>query len=93
MGLPLSTICPMEPAGVGFVPGPLENGMPLLLGQYDLLKALEAELDHNDLIRDISLMQWNLKVQHIPNYSLRWPYRSISNLGHNDLHRDLADKD
>ena len=29
LGLPMSTICPMEPAGVGFVPGPPENGMHL----------------------------------------------------------------
>ena len=29
LGPPTGTICPMEPVGVGFVPGPLENGMPL----------------------------------------------------------------
>ena len=66
----MNTIYPMEPVGVEFVPGPPENGMPLQLGQYDLFKALEVELGHNDLIRDILHMQWNLKVQHIPNYSL-----------------------
>ena len=42
------------------------------------------------LIRNISLMLWNLKVQPISNYSLGWPYRSISKLGHNDLLKDLA---
>ena len=66
----MSNICPIEPAGVGFIPGPPENKMPPELGCYDLFKALEVELGHNDLIRDISLMQWNLKVQLIPNYSL-----------------------
>ena len=66
----MSTICPIEPLGVGFVPGPPENGMPPLLGCYDLFNAWEAELGHSDLIRDILLMQWNLKVQPIPNYSL-----------------------
>ena len=34
------------------------------------LNASEAELGHSDLIRNISLMQWNLKVQVTPNYSL-----------------------
>ena len=34
------------------------------------LNALEAELGHSDLIRSISLMQWNLKVQVTPNYFL-----------------------
>ena len=63
----------MELAGVGFIPGPPENRMPPQLGQYDLLKALEVELSHNDLIRDILPMQWNLKVQHIPNYFLEMP--------------------
>ena len=53
----MSTICPMESAGVGFVSGSPENGMSLLLGQYDLFKALKVALGYNDLIRDISLMQ------------------------------------
>ena len=44
--------------------------MPPQVGQYDLFEALEAELGHNDLIRNISPMQWNLKVQPISNYSL-----------------------
>ena len=33
--------------------------MPPYVGQYDLFRALEAELGYNDLIRDISPMQWN----------------------------------
>ena len=66
----MSTICPMEPADIEFIPGPPGNGMPPQLGQYNLLKALEPELGHSDLIRDILPMQWNLKVQHISNYFL-----------------------
>ena len=60
----------MKPVGVGFVSGSPENRMLPQLGQYDIFKALEEELDHNNLIRDILLMLWNLKVQNIPNYSL-----------------------
>ena len=48
------------------------------------------ELDHANLIRNISPMQWNLEVQPTSNYSLEWPYKSISELGHADLLRDLS---
>ena len=54
---------------------------------------MEAELDHNNLIRDILHMQWNLKVQNISNYFLEMALQVYINLHHNDLHRDLADKD
>ena len=64
--------------------------MPPEVGQDDLFGALEAELGHNDLIRNISPMQQNLKVQPTSNYSMGWPYRSISELGHNDLIKDLS---
>ena len=40
------------------------------MGQDDLFGALETELGHVDLIRNISLMQWNLEVQLTSNYSL-----------------------
>ena len=30
----------------------------------------KVELGHNDLISNISLMQWNLRVQIVPNYFL-----------------------
>ena len=43
------------------------------------------ELGYTDLIRNISLMQWNLEVQPTSTYFLGWPYKSISELGHTDL--------
>ena len=60
----------MDPSGVGTTSGPPENGMPPYLGHYDLYNARKVELGHNDLIRDTLPMQWNLKVQLTPNYSL-----------------------
>ena len=59
----MSTICPMGPVCVGFTPG-----MSPEVGQYDLFATLKVELDYNNLIRNISPMQWNLKVQPISNY-------------------------
>ena len=53
----------MELAHVEYTPGPPENWMPPQMGQDDLFEALEVELDHNNLIKNISPMQWNLKVQ------------------------------
>ena len=53
-----------------FILGPPEIRMPPELGHYDLFNAWKVELGHNDLIGDILLMQWNLKIQVIPNYSL-----------------------
>ena len=63
--------------------------MPPLVGQDDLFGALEAELGHNDLIRNISPIQWNLKVQPTSIIPWGWPYRSILELGHNDLLRPV----
>ena len=64
--------------------------MPPYMGQDDLFGALEAELGHNDLIRNISPMLWNLKVQPHQIIPWGWPYRSISELGNNDLLKDLS---
>ena len=41
-----------------------------LSGQYDLFGTLEAKLGHINLIKNISLMWWNLQVQPTSNYSL-----------------------
>ena len=60
----------MGPACVGYIPGPLKNHMPPYVGQDDLFEALEAALGHADLIRNSSLMQWNMEVQDTSNYSL-----------------------
>ena len=61
----------MGPACVGCTPGPPENQMSPKVGQDDLFGALEVELGHVDLIRNFSLMQWNLEVQPTSNYSLK----------------------
>ena len=47
-----------------------ENHIPPLVGQDDLFRALEVELDHIDLIRNILPMQWNMKVQPTSKYFL-----------------------
>ena len=60
----------MEPAYVGYIPGPPENQIPPEVGQDDLFGAMEVELDHIDLIRNSSCMQWNMEVQDTSNYSL-----------------------
>ena len=59
------------------------------MGQYDLLGALEVELGHIDLIRNILLMQWNMEVKPTSNYFGEWAYKTISELGHAALFRDL----
>ena len=82
----------MEPACVGYTPGPPENQIPPEIGPDDLFGALEADLGHIDLIRNFLLMQWNLEVQPTSNYSLGMALQSISKLGHADLLRDLAVK-
>ena len=66
----MSTINPMDPSGIGFTPESSENGMPPELGHCNLYNAWKAELDHNNLIKNILPMCWSLKVQLIPNYSL-----------------------
>ena len=43
---------PMGPACVGYTPGPTENQIPLSVGQDDLFGALEAKLDHTNIIRE-----------------------------------------
>ena len=61
---------PIRPVCVGYTPGHPENQIPPYVGQDDLFGALELELGHVDLIRNFSLMQWNLEVQLTSNYSL-----------------------
>ena len=61
----------MEPVYGGYIPGPPRNQMPPLVGQDDLFKALQAEIGHIDLIRNISPMPWNSKVQLTSKYSLQ----------------------
>ena len=70
LGLYVSTIWPMEPACVGYTPGPPENWMLPQVGQDDLFEALEVKLGHSDLFKNISPMQRNLKVKPTSNYSL-----------------------
>ena len=59
-------------------------------GSNDLFEALQVKLGHIDLIRNISPMQSNRKVQLTSKY---WPYKSILKLGHNDLSKDLLCED
>ena len=61
------------------------------MDQDDLIIALEVTLGHGDLIRNILSMQWNMEVQPTSNYSLGWPYMSLSTLGHDDLLEDMAE--
>ena len=60
----------MGPACGGYTPGPSENQILPLVGQDDLFRALKVELGHIDLIRNISPMQWNMKVQPTSKYFL-----------------------
>ena len=62
------------------------------MGQDDIFGALEVELGHIDLIRNISLMQWNLEVQPTSNYSLGMAPQVYLELGHANLLGDLAVK-
>ena len=89
----MSLVQPMGPACSGYIPRPPWNQIPPLVGQDDLFEALQVKLGHVDLIRNISPMQWNRKVQLTSKYSLEWPYKSILKLGHNDLFKDLACED
>ena len=66
----MSLVRPMGPVCGGYIPGPPRNQIPPLMGQDDLFKALLMEIGHIDLIRNISLMQWNRKVQLTSKYSL-----------------------
>ena len=66
----MSLVQPMGPACGGYIPGPPRNQIPPLVGQDDLFEALQVELGHIDLIRNISPMQWNRKVQLTSKYSL-----------------------
>ena len=66
----MSLVRPMGPVCGGYIPGPPRNQIPPLVGQNGLLKALQAELGHVDLIRNTSPMQWNWKVQLTSKYSL-----------------------
>ena len=50
------------------------------------------ELGHVDLIRNFLLICWNMEVQPTSKYFLRWPYKTILELGHADLFRDLSVK-
>ena len=79
----------MGPACVGFTTGPPGSLIPPYVGQYDLFEALESKLGHTNLIMNFLLMQWNMEVQPTSNYSLTWCYRTIVELGHADLIRDL----
>ena len=66
----MSLVQPMGPAYGGYIPGPPRNQIPPLVGQDDLFEVLQVELGHIDLIRNISPMQWNRKVQLTSKYSL-----------------------
>ena len=60
----------MGPACGGYIFEPLRNKIPFLVGQDDLLKALQLEIGHIDLISNISPMWWNRKVQLTSKYYL-----------------------
>ena len=66
----MTLVRPMGPACGGYIPGPPRNQIPPLVGQKDIFKALQVKLGHLDLIRNISPMQWNWKVQLTSKYSL-----------------------
>ena len=66
----MSLVQPMGPACGGYISGPPRNPIPPLVGQDDLFEALQAELGHINLIRNISPMRWNRKVQLTSKYSL-----------------------
>ena len=66
----MSLVQPMELVCGEFISGPPTNQIPSLVGQNDLLEALQAKLDHTNLIRNILPMQWNRKVQLTTKYSL-----------------------
>ena len=83
---------PIRPACVGYTPGPPENQSPPQVGQDDLFGALEAELGHIDLIRNFSLVSWNLEVNLHQIIPWGWLYMTILELGHADLLRDLSVK-
>ena len=60
----------MEPACGGYISGPLINQIPHSVGLDDLFEVLQVELGHINLIRNISPIQWNRKVQITSKYSL-----------------------
>ena len=66
----MSLVQPMGPACGGYIPEPPRNQIPTLVGQNDLFEALKAKLGHVDLIKNISPMQWNRKVQLTSKYFL-----------------------
>ena len=61
----------MGPGCVGYIPESPKNQIPPYIGQDNLFGALEVELGHADLIRNSSLMQWNMEVLNTSNYSLK----------------------
>ena len=66
----MSLVQPMGSACGGYIPGPPRNQIPPLVGQDDIFGALQVELGPVDLIRNISPMWWNRKVQLTSKYSL-----------------------
>ena len=65
----MSMIHPMESAYVEYIPEPPER-LRSKVGQDDLFGALGVELGHADLVRNSSLMQWNMEVLNTTDYSL-----------------------
>ena len=70
----------MEPVCERYISGPPGNQNPPLMGQNDLFRALQAKLDHINLIRNISPMQWNRKVQLTSKYSLGMALHFLSKI-------------
>ena len=69
-GHSVSMTHPMKPACIRYIPGPLENQILPYVDQDDLCEALEVEWGNSDLIRNFSLIQWDLEVQPTSNYFL-----------------------
>ena len=66
----MSLVQPMEPVCNESISGLSGNQIPPLVGQDDLFEVLQVELGHINLIRNISPMQWNRKVQLTSKYFL-----------------------
>ena len=78
----------MGPVCSGYIPGPPRNQIPPLVGQNDLLEALQVKLGHVDLIRNILPMPWNRKVQLTSKYSWGMALHVHLKIRHNDLSKD-----
>ena len=82
----MSLVWPMGPVCSGYIPEPPRNQIPPLVGQNDLLEALQVKLGQGDLIRNILPMPWNRKVQLTSKYSWGMALHVYLKIRHNDLY-------